>query len=81
MQKKGKGPIILTGIGCLFAGLSLLVVVVSLSLPSLTSGRTSWDEATMGIIPGGVCCGLSSLVLLGGLGWMLFSSREGANSP
>lgn len=28
------------------------VLLVSLLLPSLTDGRTSWDEAMLGIIPG-----------------------------
>jgi hypothetical protein len=31
-----------------------VVLVVSLLLPTLTDGRTSWDEALLGIIPGAI---------------------------
>jgi hypothetical protein len=82
MEKKGKGPILVTGVGCILTGLCLLVVLGSLAMPSLTDGRASWEEATtLGALPGGICCALSSLILLGGLGWMFVSSRKGAKAP
>jgi len=64
MQKKDKRPLLIAGVGCLLSGLTLAVVLVSAALPSFTSGRTSWDEAMMGIIPGGICCGLSVGILV-----------------
>ena len=51
----GKVALILGVIGMLLGGGVLLVSVL---LPPLTDGRTSWDEAVLGIIPG-------ALVLLG----------------
>jgi hypothetical protein len=51
----GKVALILGVIGMLLGGGVLLVSVL---LPPLTDGRTSWDEAMLGIIPG-------ALVLLG----------------
>jgi len=51
----GKVALILGVIGMFLGGGVLLVSVL---LPPLTDGRTSWDEAMLGIIPG-------ALVLLG----------------
>jgi hypothetical protein len=75
--KPKKGPLVLAGAGCLLSALSLLILLTSLALPSLTNGRTSWEEAMAGIVPGGACCGLSGLILFGGIGWMLASRRQG----
>lgn len=67
-------PKILAGLGC--AGLVVfgLVLAVSLALPLATNGRTSWDEAMLGIVPGAACTSLSFLLLAGGLVWM-FATR------
>lgn len=43
------------------------VLLVSILLPSLTSGRTSWDEAMLGIIPGALVLVGSFFVALVGL--------------
>lgn len=51
----GKVVLILGILGILLGG---CVLLVSLLLPALTNGRTSWDEAMFGIIPG-------ALVLMG----------------
>lgn len=47
----GKIIMILGILGILLGGAVLLVSVL---LPTLTEGRTSWDEALLGIIPGAV---------------------------
>lgn len=43
------------------------VLVVSLLLPSLTNGRTSWEEALLGIIPGAIVLVVSFLITLAGV--------------
>lgn len=55
----GKVVLILGVIGMLLGGGVLLVSVL---LPPLTDGRTSWEEAMLGIIPGALVL-LCSLVL------------------
>jgi cell shape-determining protein MreD len=42
------------------------VLLVSLLLPALTSGHTSWDEAMLGIIPGALLLVLSFVVAAAG---------------
>ena len=71
-----KGPKVLAGAGCGLLLISLLILGVSLALPALTNGRTSWEEATLGIVPGALCSGLSFLVLAGGVVWLLVTSRR-----
>ena len=39
-------------LGILGLLLGLLITVVSAALPLVTEGRTSWEEAMLGIIPG-----------------------------
>ena len=43
------------------------VFLVSLLLPSLTNGRTSWDEALLGIIPGMLVFFVSFIIALSAL--------------
>jgi len=47
--------------------LGLFVTGVSLALPILTDGRTSWEEAMLGFIPGAILIVLSLMVALIGL--------------
>ena len=47
--------------------LGLFVTGVSLALPVLTDGRTSWEEAMLGFIPGAILIVLSLFVALIGL--------------
>jgi hypothetical protein len=49
MSKAGLVVLVLGLVGALLGGGTLLV---SLLLPALTDGRTSWDEAMFGIVPG-----------------------------
>ena len=73
MAKVGLLALILGLVGVLLGG---VVLVVSLLLPSLTSGRTSWDEAMLGIIPGALVLCLSFLVALVGLIVMIVKRRK-----
>lgn len=54
-----KLPLILGILGMLLGG---AILVVSLLLPALTNGRTSWEEALLGIIPGALIL-IASLVV------------------
>ena len=54
-------------IGILGVVLGGAVLLISLLLPLLTDGRTSWDEALLGIIPGAVVLTISFVIFVGGL--------------
>lgn len=58
--------IVLT-IGILGVLLGLAVTVISVALVPLTDGRTSWNEAMLGIIPGIVVLIISFFVFVFGL--------------
>ncbi len=60
----GKIIMIIGIIGVLLGG---AVLLVSLLLPVLTDGRTSWDEALLGIIPGAVVLTISFVIFAAGL--------------
>lgn len=60
----GKAALILGLIGVFFGG---CVFFISLMLPILTEGRTSWEEAILGIIPGALILTLSFIVAVVGL--------------
>jgi hypothetical protein len=69
----GKIVLILGIVGIL---LGSAVLVISLLLPTLTDGRTSWDEAMFGIIPGVVVLVLSFIVFLVGLVVTLMTRKK-----
>jgi hypothetical protein len=60
----GKIILVLGIIGILLGG---GVFLVSVLLPILTDGRTSWEEALLGIIPGAVLLSGSFIVAVAGL--------------
>ena len=60
----GKIVMIIGILGVLLGG---AVLVISLLLPVLTEGRTSWDEALLGIIPGAIVLAISFIIFVGGL--------------
>ena len=60
----GKLALILGIIGVLLGG---LVFLISVMLPPLTNGRTSWEEAMLGIIPGALLLLVSFIVAVVGL--------------
>ena len=76
MSKLGLGVLILGVIGVLLGG---GVLLVSLLLPSLTNGRTSWDEAMFGIVPGALLLVLSFVVALVGL--VVLVMKRGKKAP
>jgi Flp pilus assembly protein protease CpaA len=54
-------------IGILGVLLGGAVLFISLLLPVLTDGRTSWDEALLGIIPGAVVLTISFVLFAAGV--------------
>jgi hypothetical protein len=58
---------ILLAVGILGVLLGGGVLLVSLLLPALTDGRTSWDEAMLGIIPGALVLVVSFVIALAGV--------------
>ena len=60
----GKVALILGIIGSLIGG---AVFLVSVLLPPLTNGRTSWEEAMLGIIPGAILLFFSLILAVVGL--------------
>lgn len=73
MSKLGLATLILGLLGVLLGG---GVLLVSLLLPTLTDGRTSWDEAMLGIIPGALLLAVSFVVAAVGA-IVLFVKRKG----
>lgn len=60
------GKIILV-LGILGVLLGFVVTAISVALPSFTNGRTSWEEAMLGIIPGVVVLVISFVIAVVGL--------------
>ena len=60
----GKIIMIVGIVGVLLGG---AVFFISILLPVLTDGRTSWDEALLGIIPGAVVLTISFVIFAAGL--------------
>ena len=60
----GKIIMIVGILGVLLGG---AVLLISLLLPVLTDGRTSWDEALLGIIPGAIVLMISFVIFAAGL--------------
>ena len=60
----GKIIMIVGILGVLLGG---AVLFISLLLPVVTDGRTSWDEALLGIIPGAFVLTISFIIFVAGL--------------
>jgi hypothetical protein len=75
MAKIGMIVLILGILGVFLGGGTLLV---SLLLPALTDGRTSWDEAMFGIIPGAIVLVFSMVIAAAGLVVMLMGRKRKA---
>lgn len=71
----GKIIMIVGLLGVLLGG---AVLLISLLLPILTDGRTSWEEALFGIIPGAFVLAISFIVFVGGLMIVLVKRRKKA---
>ena len=74
----GKIVMIVGILGVLLGG---AVLLVSLLLPVLTEGRTSWDEALLGIIPGAVVLTISFAIFVGGLIVVLMQRKKKRQAP
>lgn len=73
MAKVGLVVLIVGLIGALLGG---GILVISLLLPTLTEGRTSWDEALLGVIPGALVLGISFVIAVAGLVVMLLKRKR-----
>ena len=73
----GKIVLVLGILGILLGG---LVLGISLLLPVVTDGRTSWEEAMLGIIPGAVVLFFSFVLALIGLIVVLMKRKKVAVS-
>ncbi len=71
---------IITIVGILGVLLGGAVLLISLLLPVLTDGRTSWDEALIGIIPGAIVLVGSFVIFAGGLILVLVKRKKKAAS-
>ena len=69
----GKIIMIVGILGVLLGG---AVLLISLLLPVLTEGRTSWDEALLGIIPGAFVLAISFIIFAGGLVFVLVQRKK-----
>ena len=69
----GKIVMILGILGILLGGAVLLISVL---LPIMTDGRTSWDEALIGIIPGAVVLMGAFFLFVVGLVVMLVERKK-----
>lgn len=69
----GKIVLILGILGMLLGGAVTLIFVL---LPTLTDGRTSWDEAMFGLIPGVVVLVGASVLAVVGLIVVLMSRKK-----
>jgi hypothetical protein len=69
----GKIIMIVGILGILLGG---AVLLISLLLPVLTDGRTSWDEAILGIIPGAIVLTISFFIFVGGLIIVLMKRKK-----
>jgi len=63
-------------LGLLGVLLGAAVLFISLLLPVLTDGRTSWDEALLGIIPGAVVLTISFIIFVAGLIVVLMQRKK-----
>jgi hypothetical protein len=74
----GKIIMIIGIVGVLLGG---AVLLVSLLLPVLTDGRTSWDEALLGIIPGAIVLTISFVIFAAGLVIVLVQRKKKQQLP
>ena len=63
-------------VGLLGVLLGAAVLFISLLLPVVTDGRTSWDEALLGIIPGAFVLTISFIIFVAGLIVVLMQRKK-----
>jgi uncharacterized BrkB/YihY/UPF0761 family membrane protein len=69
----GKIIMVIGILGILLGG---AVLLISLLLPVVTDGRTSWDEALLGIVPGAIVLVISFVIFAGGLIVVLMQRKK-----
>ncbi len=67
-------------LGILGLLLGLAVTGVSVALPVLTDGRTSWEEAALGIVPGILVLVVSFLMFVVGLIFVIKNRKKGSSN-
>ncbi|MBK6723188.1 MAG: hypothetical protein IPG58_07875 [Acidobacteria bacterium] len=70
---------IILAIGILDVLLGLAIALISAALVPLTDGRTSWNEAMLGIIPGIVILVISFLIALIGVIMVIMGRKKSQN--
>ncbi|MBK9527501.1 MAG: hypothetical protein IPO41_04100 [Acidobacteria bacterium] len=70
---------IILAIGILGVLLGLAIALISAALVPLTDGRTSWNEAMLGIIPGIVILVISFLIALIGVIMVIMGRKKSQN--
>ncbi len=65
-------------LGILGILLGFAVTAVSTALPFITNGRTSWEEAALGIVPGALLLVVSFFVFLIGLIFVVKNRKRGS---
>jgi hypothetical protein len=68
-----KIPLILGLLGMLLGG---AILGISVLLPVVTDGRTSWEEAMLGIIPGAAILILSFFITVAGVILLLVGRKK-----
>ena len=63
-------------LGILGTLLGLAVTVISAALPIVNEGRTSWDEAALGIIPGIIVLFFSFIMFMVGLIFVIKNRKK-----
>lgn len=63
-------------LGILGLMLGLAVTGISLALPFATDGRTSWEEAAIGIVPGVLLLVVSFVLFLAGLIFVIRNRKK-----
>ena len=63
-------------LGILGVLLGFAVTAISVALPIATDGRTSWEEAALGIVPGALFLIISFFVFLIGLIFVLKNRKK-----
>jgi uncharacterized BrkB/YihY/UPF0761 family membrane protein len=74
----GKIIMIVGILGVLLGG---AVLSISILLPVVTDGRTSWDEALLGIIPGAIVLTISFIIFVAGLIVVLMRRKKKQQAP
>ena len=57
------------------------VLSISILLPVVTDGRTCWDEALIGIIPGAIVLTISFIIFVAGLIVVLMRRKKKQQAP